>query len=227
MKFKNLKKHNSMKQQGKTWIDASGKELNTWAINPVLRIEEVHAQKVAKLALKAERTLKELNEAISIAQTEVYEAKLKDAEIKDYSKMPTPESILFKAFDKTITVDIKTTKKLTFDKTYVTIIKTKFEEFFQIFDGDEKESKKFAFLREMINSLMYKSNGEIDQTSVNELRSAKATAQRAKFEGWELFVEAVDIFDKAIRTEPGNRLYYVEVLENGKMRRVALKYTDI
>ena len=216
-----------MKQEGKTWKDAQGKEINTWAINPVLKTEEKHAQRVAKLALKAENALKILNDAIDEAQKEVYEAKLKDAQIRDYSKMPTPESLYFKAFDKSVTVDVKTTKKLTFDKTYVSIIKSKFEEFFQIFDADEKESKKFAFLRTMINSLMYKSNGEIDQTSVNELRSAKATAQRAKFEGWELFVEAVDIFDKAIRTESGNRLYYVEVMEGGKMRRVALKYTDI
>ncbi len=217
-----------MKQEGKTWKDSTGKEVNTWAINPVIKIEEKHAQKVAKIALRVENTLKALNVAIDEAQKEVYEAKLKDAQIKDYSKMPTPESLLFKAFDKSVTVDIKTTKKLTFDKTYVTIIKAKFEEFFQIFDADEKESKKFAFLREMINSLMYKGNGEIDQTSVNELRAAKSTAQRAKFEGWELFVEAVDIFDLAIRTEPGNRLFYVEVMgEGGRMRRVALKYTDI
>ena len=74
---------------------------------------------------------------------------------------------------------------------------------------------------------MYKSNGEIDQTSVNELRSQKALAERTKVEGWEIFIEAVDLFDKAIRTEPGNRLYYVDVKEEGKMRRVALKYTDI
>jgi hypothetical protein len=41
-----------------------------------------------------------------------------------------------------------------------------------------------------------------------------------------MFVEAVDLFDKAIRTEPGNRLFYVDVKEGNKMRRVALKYTD-
>lgn len=216
-----------MRQKGKTWNDANGKAVGTWAINPAIKVEEKHAHKVAKLALKAENALKELNEAVDSAQDEVYDAKLKDAQVKDRTRMPSPESISFASFDKTVTVDIKTTKKLTFDKTYVTIIKAKFEDFFQIFDADEKESKKFAFLREMINSLMYKSNGEIDQTSVNELRAAKATAQRAKFEGWELFVDAVDLFDKAVRTESGNRLYYVEVKDGSKMRRVALKYTDI
>ena len=216
-----------MKQQGKVWLDAQGKEVNTWAINPVIKIEEIHAQKIGKIALKVENALKALNEAINDAQKEVYEAKLKDAQIKDYTKMPTPESLFFKAFDKTFTVDIKTTKKLTFDKTYVTIIKSKFDDFFRVFDNDNKGSKKFAFLRRMIDTLMYKGNGEIDQTSVNELRSAKEFAIREKIEGHEIFAEAVDIFDKAIRTESGNRLVYIEVLENGKMRRVALKYTDI
>lgn len=216
-----------MKQKGSVWINSEGRELDTWAINPVLKVEEKHAQKIAALALKAEKSLKELNEAIDVAQKDVYDAKLKDAQIKDYSRLPIPESLFFSAFDKTITVDIKTTKRLKFDKTYVSIVKAKFEEFFAVFDNNEKDSKRFAFLREIVNSLLYKSSGELDQTSVNEIRSHKATAMRTKIEGWELFVEAVDLFDKAIRTEPGNRLFYVEVEDKGHMRRVALKNTEV
>jgi hypothetical protein len=216
-----------MKQKGKVWINSEGKTIDNWAINPVLKIEEKHAQRVGALALAAEKALKALNEAVDLAQTEVFEAKLKDAAIKEYNRVPKPESLTFSAYDRSISVDIKTTRRLIFDKTFVSIVKAKFEEFFTLFDADQKESVKFAFLREIINSVLFKSNGEIDQTSVNELRSAKATAMRTKIAGWELFVEAVDIFDKAIRIEPGNRLYYVEVAENDKMRRVALKYTDI
>lgn len=217
-----------MKQKGKLWIDAAGRQLELWAINPVLKIEEKHAQRIAERAIKAEKALKALNEAVNEAQQDVYEAKLKDAQIKDYKRMPTPESLTFSAFDKTIGIDIRTTRRLIFDKTYVQIVKSKFEEFFAVFDQDEKESKKFAFLREVVNSLLFKAGGDLDQTSVNEIRSHKATAERSGIPGWELFVEAVDLFDKAIRTEPGNRLYYVDVEEvNGKMRRVALKYTDI
>jgi hypothetical protein len=216
-----------MKQKGSVWTDASGRELNTWAINPVLRIEEKHAQKVAALALRAEKALNELNEAIGQAQQEVYHAKLKDAQIKEHNRMPIPESLTFSAFDKSVLVDIKTTKRLIFDKTYVGLVKGKFDEFFSVFDRDELASKKFSFLREMVNSLLFKGSGDLDQTSVNEIRSHKATAERTKIPGWELFCEAVDLFDKAIRTEPGNRLYYVDVKENGKMRRVALKYTDV
>lgn len=218
-----------MKQKGSIWRDANGRELNTWAINPVLKVEEKHAQKVADLALKAEKALKALNEAVDNAQREVYEAKLKDAQIKDYTRMPTPESLTFSAFDKSVVVDIKTTKRLVFDKTYVNIVKSKFDEFFKAFDGDEKASQKFSFLREMVNSLLYKGSGDLDQTSVNEIRSHKATAERTKVPGWELFVEAVDLFDKAIRTEPGNRLFYVDVKDENttRMRRVSLKYTDI
>ncbi|HPI70451.1 MAG TPA: hypothetical protein PLF99_03930 [Tenuifilaceae bacterium] len=49
-----------------------------------------------------------------------------------------------------------------------------------------------------------------------------------KFAGWEKFVDAVNLFDKAIRAEPGNRLFYIDVKDdNGRMRRVALKYTDV
>ncbi|SDC53489.1 hypothetical protein [Williamwhitmania taraxaci] len=215
-----------MKQKGKTWTDATGRSVDTWAINPVLKVEEKHAQRIADLGLKAEKALKSLNKAVDDAQQEVYQMKLKDAHIKDYSRMPTPNSLTFSTFDKTATVDIITTKRLVFDKTYVNIIKAKFEEFFAVFDKDEIASKRFSFLREMINSLLFKSSGDLDQTSVNEIRAHKATAERTKVPGWELFVEAVELFDKAIRTETGNRLFYVEVAEGGRMRRVALKYTD-
>jgi hypothetical protein len=216
-----------MKQKGKEWIDGTGNKVQGWAINPVIKIEEKHTWKVAELALKVEKALKELNAAVDAAQLEVFEAKIKDAQVKESTRIHKPESLKFSAYDRTASVEIKTTKRLTFDKTYVSIVKAKFDEFFAIFDGNDKDSKKFAFLREMINSLLYKNNGEIDQTSVNELRSQKALAERTKVEGWELFVEAVELFDKAIRTEPGNRLYYVDVSEEGRMRRVALKYTDI
>jgi Protein of unknown function (DUF3164). len=217
-----------MKQKGKVWTDGSGKQLDTWAINPVLKVEEKHAQRIAGCALKAEKALKELNEAVDDAQQEVYEAKLKDAQVKDYKRMPNVESLSFSAFDKTVRVDIKKSERLTFDKTYVSIVKAKFDEFFAVFDKDEKDSKKFAFLRDMVNSLLFKNSDDLDQTSVSVIRSHKVMAERNKIPGWELFVEAVDLFDKAIRKEPGNRLYYVDVAEeNGKMRRVALKYTDI
>ncbi len=215
-----------MKQKGKVWINAEGRKLDTWAINPVLRVEEKHAQRVATHALRAEKALQALNEAIDKAQDEVFEAKMIDAKIKDYKRMPKPTSLTFSAFDKTVLVDIKTTRRLLFDKTMVGVIKTKFEEFFSAFDKDEKNSPRMAFLRELVNSLLYKSGGDLDQTSVNEIRAHKATAERLRFSGWQMFVEAVDLFDKAIRTEPGNRLYYVDVKDGNKMRRVAIKYTD-
>ena len=217
-----------MKQKGKVWTNADGRNLDTWAINPVLKVEEKHAQRVAALALRAEKALAELNQAIDNAQDEVFEAKMRDAQIKDYKRMPKPESLTFSAFDKSVVVDIKTTKRLMFDKTMVGVIKTKFEDFFTEFDADDKGNNRVTFLRDMVNSLLYKSGGDLDQTSVNEIRSHKATAERMKFKGWEKFVEAVNLFDNAIRTEPGNRLFYVDVKEdNGRMRRVALKYTDV
>lgn len=194
---------------------------------PVRRAEEKHAQRVAEAALRAEAALKALNEAVDAAQTEVFEAKLKDAQIRDHSRLPVPETLSFSAFDRSVRVEIKLSKRLIFDKTYVGMVKAKFDEFFAAFDGDEPASKKFSFLREVVNSLLFKSNGMLDQTSVNEIRSHKASAERAKIPGWQIFVEAVDLFDKAIRTEGGNRLIYVDVKEGGTMRRVGLKYTDV
>jgi hypothetical protein len=215
-----------MKQKGKIWIDANGRELEACIINPVLKVEETHSQKVAALALRAEKALTELNEAIDKAQEEVFEAKLKSAKIYE-KKLPTPESMTFSAYDKSILVDIKTTRRLLFDKTMIGVIKGKFEEFFSEFDQDSKDGSRVAFLRELVNSLLYKSGGDLDQSSVNEIRSHKSTAERMKFKGWEKFVEAVNLFDNAIRTEPGNRLFYVDVKEGNRMRRVALKYTDV
>lgn len=217
-----------MKQKkGKDWVNAEGKIVPWFAVNPVMKVEEKHAQRVAALAQKAEKALQELNEAVNEAQKEVFDAKLKDAGFKDSKRELTPDSLSFAAFDKTATVKIAKATRLVFDKSYVSMVKVKFEEFFQVFDGDEKESQKFSFLREIIDNIMY--NGDnLDQTQVSKIRAAKTSAVRLKIEGWELFVEAVEILDKAIRTEPGNRLYYVDVAdENGRMRRVALKYTDV
>ena len=215
------------KQAGKIWTDAGGRNIEAAIINPVLRTEEKHAQRVAMLALRAEKALKQLNAAVDNAQNEVFEAKLKDPKIYD-RRIPTPDSMTFSAFDKSILVDIRTSRRLLFDKTMVGIIKSKFEEFFAEFDGEDKGSVRLAFLRELVNSLLYKSGGDLDQTSVNEIRSHKDTAERMKFAGWEKFVDAVNLFDKAIRAEPGNRLFYIDVKDdNGRMRRVALKYTDV
>ena len=216
-----------MRQKGKLWTDGNGREMEACIINPVLKVEEKHAQKVAILALKAEKALTELNQAIDLAQDEVFDAKLKSAKIYE-RRLPRPESMTFTAYDKSILVDIKTTRRLLFDKTMVGVIKSKFEEFFSEFDSESKDGSRVAFLRELVNSLLYKNGGDLDQTSVNEIRSHKATAERMKFKGWEKFVEAVNLFDNAIRTEPGNRLFYVDVRqENGQMRRVSLKYTDV
>lgn len=216
-----------MKQTKFPWLDENGKGYDPWAVTPVKRIEEKHAQKIAAAALKAEAALKALNDAVDTAQREVFEAKLKDAQIRDYSRMPVPDSLTFAAFDKSVRIDIKAGKRLTFDKSYVGMVKAKFEEFFALFDKDETSNKKFSFLREMVNSLLFKHNGALDQTSVNEIRSHKANAERAKIPGWQLFAEAVDLFDKAIRTEQGNRLIYVDVKDGSNMRRVGLKYTDV
>lgn len=214
------------KQVGKIWTDANGRRIERDIISPTVRVEERHAQRVATLALRAEKALEQLNAAIDKAQDEVFEAKLKEAQIFE-RRLPTPDSMLFSAFDKSVLVDIRTSRRLVFDKTMVGLIKMKFEEFFSEFDKDDKGSARMAFLRQLVNSLLYKGSGDLDQTSVNEIRSHKDTAKRMKFEGWEKFVEAVDLFDKAIRTEPGNRHFYVDVKDDGgRMRRVALKYTD-
>ena len=211
------------KQVGKIWTDANGRRIERDIISPAVRVEERNAQRVATLALRAEKALEQLNAAIDKAQDEVFEAKLKEAQIFE-RRLPTPDSMLFSAFDKSILVDIRTSRRLVFDKTMVGLIKMKFEEFFSEFDKDDKGSARMAFLRQLVNSLLYKGSGDLDQTSVNEIRSHKDTAKRMKFEGWEKFVEAVDLFDKAIRTEPGNRHFYVDVKDDGgRMRRVALK----
>ena len=51
-----------MKQTGKNWIDGKGKEVPTYAINPVLKGEEKWAQKIMDAALKAEQALKKVVE---------------------------------------------------------------------------------------------------------------------------------------------------------------------
>ena len=76
-----------MRQKGKEWITEFGKTVPTYAINPVLKLEEKHAQRVINKALQAEKKLEETVEAVINAYNEIYDAKIKDANMKGNKKV--------------------------------------------------------------------------------------------------------------------------------------------
>ena len=215
-----------MKQKGKNWTDANGKEMPLYAINPVLKVEEKHSQKLATLALKAEKALKELVEASGNAYNEVYEAKVKDAEFRG-SKRPI-EGMTISSFDSTVEVKFTKPETLTFDNTYTNMVKAKFDEYFNSLNAGNETA---AFLRDIVNELMFTSGGRLDNSKVLQLRKYRdriAGSLKLREKG-QPFLEAVDLFDKAIRSKTGNTGIYISVCDNPgeKKRRVALKYTDV
>jgi hypothetical protein len=215
-----------MKQKGNNWTDSSGKEIPVYAINPVLKVEEKHSNKIASLALKAENALKELIDASGKAYQEVYNAKIQDAAIKG-NKGPT-EGMTINNFDNTVEVKFTKPDTMYFDNTYTELVKQKFDEYFS---GLNAGNETAAFLRDIVNELMFTSGGKLDSGKVLQLRKYRdriAGNEQLRKKGMP-FVEAVDLFDKAIKNKPGNPGLYVSVSDNPseKKRRVALKYTDI
>jgi hypothetical protein len=215
-----------MKQSGKIWKDHAGKEIPRYAISPVLRLEDKHAHKIVEAALKAEKFLKEVTDLTRAAHEEVYAAKILDAKIKGREGKPT-DGMTISSFDNTIQVKVTKPDNLTFDSTYTNLVKEKFDEYFATFD---QASPEMSFIRELVKDLLFSPGGKIDQGKVLRLRKYRDRFKNSKTRNQKaiLFIEAVDIFDKAVRTKPGNTGVYVDIEdENGKLRRVALKYTDI
>jgi len=214
-----------MRQKGKTWKDHTGKEIPRYAINPVLRLEDKHAHRIAGAALKAEKYLREVDDLTREAHEAVYAAKILDAKIRGH-RIPT-DGMTISSFDSSIFVKVTKPENLTFDNAYTNMVKDKFDEYFATFD---QQNPEMAFIRELVQDLLFSPGGKIDQGKVMRLRKYRDRFKSSKTRNRKaaLFIEAVDMFDKAVRTKPGNTGIYVDVRdEDGKMRRVALKYTDV
>jgi hypothetical protein len=213
-----------MKKQA-TMKDARGNDVPTYAINPVLKIEDKHSKKIVAAALKAERYLKEVVELTTSAHNEVYQAKLKDAKIKG-NKTPY-DGMTIGAFDGSIEIKVTKPDNLTFDNTYTKMVKDKFDEYFESFG---KDSEEISFLRDVVSDLLYTSGSKIDQNKVLKLRKYRDRLLNSKrlSQNSQIFIDAVDLFDKAIRTKPGNMGIYVSTRdESGKLRPVALSYFKV
>jgi hypothetical protein len=213
-----------MRQKGKTWIDHKNHEVPTYAINPVLRTEEKHTQRILDAALLAEKYLNQVVELTRTAYGEVYDAKILDAKIKN--RKEPGDGMTLTSFDGGITVKITKPDNVYFDTTYTNLVKEKFEEYFKSFD----ESEAVMFLRDLVNALLYSPGGKVDMGKVLQLRKYRERVQNSKklSTNSQIFLGAMDLFDKAVRTKPGSMGIYVDARdEKGKLRRVALKYTDI
>lgn len=214
-----------MKQKGTMWVDAKGNQIPTYAINPVLKVEEKHSQKIARVALRIEKGLAELTELMNDAHAEVYDAKVKDAEMKN-NKTPS-DSMTINSFDNSIEVKITKPDVMYFDNTYTELVKQKFEEYFNSLNAGNEQA---LFFKDLVQDLLFTSGGRLDSSKVLKLRKYRdqiAGSAKLRVKG-QLFIEAVDLFDKAIKNKPGNTGIYVSVADDsGKLRRVALKHTDL
>jgi hypothetical protein len=214
-----------MKQKGTTWIDHNGKEVPTYAIRRVLKTEEKHSHKIAEAALLAEKYLCKVVELTRKAYPEIYDEKCRDAEIYNH-KQPT-EGMTISSFDNSVEVKITKPENVYFDKTFTKMVKDKFEESFNSMGNDDD---MVSFFRDIVNDLLFSTKGSVDMSKVLILRKHRDTIKSSKIAKRYaiLFVEAVDLFDKGIRTKPGNTGIYVSVKnDNGVMRKVLLKYSDI
>ncbi len=215
-----------MRQSGKTWVDHNGREMPSYAISPVLKLEDKHANIIAKAALRAAEALRKVDEAVRTGYEEILEAKLKDAKIYDKAEPNAAGGMTVRSFDRTSEVKITKPASVYFDETYTEIVKRKFDEYFSSIEGDEQ----VLFLRDIVSALLFSTRGNVDMSKVLILRSHRERLQNSRKlrEKGKPFIEAMDIYDNAIRTKKGNMGIYVSQMdENGKMRSVPLKYMDV
>lgn len=213
-----------MKQKGKMWCDHKGNDMPTYAINPVIRCEEKHAHRIAEAALQAEKCLRKVVGLTRAAYAEVYDAKMLDAKIKNIK--PPTDGMSISSFDNTIWIKITKPDNLFFDPTYTNMIKDKFDEYFNSFE----DSEAVKILRDIVTDLLYSPTGRVDMNKVLRLRRHRDRIENSKKlqDNGKLFIEAVDLFDKAIRSKPGSMGIYIDIKDSdGNPRRVPLKYTDI
>lgn len=212
------------RQEGSVWKDHKGNEIPTYAINPVLKCEEKHSIRIAKAALETEKALRKVVSLVRAAYEEVYSAKLLDAKIKE-NKAPA-DGMTINSFDNTVEVKVTKPDSITFDSTYTSIVKEKFDAYFNSFE----DSEAVQFLREIVSDLLYSPTGRIDMNKVLRLRKHRDRISNSKklSKNASLFIEAVDLFDKAIRSKPGTMGIYISIKdENGTFRRIPLKYMDV
>jgi hypothetical protein len=214
-----------MRQKGTEWVDAKGKSIPTYAISPVLKAEEKHAQQIAQRALRAEKLLRETVEAVHRAYDEVYQVKVAEANMK--GNKSNFAGMTISSFDNEIEVQVTKPDSIYFDATFTELVKEKFDEYFESLNAS---SETAMFMRDLINDLLYTSGGKLDNGKVLKLRKYRDRIQNSPKlrERAGMFIEAVDLFDKAIRTKPGGTGIYITITDDkGDKRRVALKYTDI
>lgn len=215
-----------MKQKGTIWIDGTGKEIPSKVVNMVMKAEEKHSQRILITSKRVEKLLQKLVDQVQAAYQDVYDEKVRLANIKGTKK--NFNGMTINSFDGSIEVKITKPDNLFFDTTFTDLVKDKFTEYFNSLNvGDDETS---IFLRDLVNDLLYTSGGKLDQSKVFKLRKYRdqiSSSKKLSATG-RLFIDAVDLFDKAIKTKKGNTGIYVsERDENGKMQRIALKYSDI
>jgi len=215
-----------MKQKGKTWIDANGKEIPTYAISKVLQVEEQWAQKLVDAALKAEKALKSFVVSTHQAYKELVELKQLEAKMK--GNKGNRDAMTINSFDQLYEINITKPSSVTFDKTTMSLIQSKITEYL---DGLSATNEMALFLKGLLEDLLHKKGGAIDQSKLSTVRKRVAEikdkpelAKKA-----QSLIEAVDLFDKGSRAKNGNTGIYVKVRDNfeEKKRDVVLKYTDV
>ncbi len=216
-----------MKQAGKIWTDSSGNEIPAKVVSQVLKTEEKHSHRIVRAAVQVEKNLQKLVELVRNAYDEVYTEKVKIAKIK--GNKTSFGGMTISSFDGSVEVKITKPDNMYFDTAFTEMVKTKFQEYFNSLEVQDNEIAEF--LRNIVNDLLFTSGGKLDQNKVFQLRKYRTELSTKKqlSKSSELFIEAVDLFDKAVRMKKGNTGIYVSVRneDTGKMERVKLKYTDI
>lgn len=215
-----------MKQKGTSWTDAEGNVVPKKHIKRVLVREEYHSQKILKQALLVEKELAKLATLATDGYKDIYNEKMKTIVGEDDEIHTNYQSMTFTAFDDSAVVKITKPKVFSFDNTYTEEIKKLFKEYFDSLSG---ESETAMFMKELVNGLLYTSGGNVDYSKVLLLRSQKAELMKSErmAKKAEKFIEAVDLFDQAVRKKSGKTGLYITVKdENGKERRVHTKHSD-
>lgn len=192
--------YNQQRSKDQFWQDEAGVKIPYNRVNKVERLHERLSAKVAKEAIAVHNKLVALNDLLSEASQQAYDAYMQSKEITKKSK----GNFLWYNFDRSIKIEVNVNEPIVFDSLTITAAKEKLDEFL-----DNQLESKNSFVKSMVIEAFETSKGSLDTKKILSLTKHKDRINAP------IFTEAVDLINQAIR-RPKSKTY----------RRVWLKDTE-
>jgi len=205
---------NQQKSADLFWKDEANREIPYSRTTNYERSAERKLAKIAKEAVRINKSLADFKSAIKTVVTELYEVFCKE----NNGKIGQGKgNATFYSFDRSIKVEVAISKPPTFDENTIELAKSKLDEVL----ADGLNGAK-DFVKPLVMDAFQTSNGNLDHKRVLGLRRYEERIKDARYS------EAMNLITKAIRN-PNSKEYFRVWLraDNGEYNDVQLNFSAI